>query len=702
MDEIVQQSIDELYPLNSKGKKESLTNSYYQSTFLPIFQRAETEIKKLIVSYFWLFKSKLELKTRIDGIIEAVDKKIPADLINRNSYINGLRVKAEKLLSKYYDYAIGTYFVVSSIILRGIDQRQRPPKITNPKELTEFIESGGIQKYDVKFDAKGSIRVNDYERKVKEFINNVSNQPFTTLESDGRKPISLWQKAELDIRHENQMEMLDKLIQDGVELCWISSHPDASERCEKWQGKLVSLTEHATMSGFRVRKVDGNWVYSLPDITAVKDKYGYTNNIIVGFNCFDKETEVLTNKGWKLFCDLDKTELIYTLDPKTKTTEWQKPTNYFKSFHDGKMIHFKSYISDLMTTPNHNILYYQQHDKTLRFREADKIVKTNIQYAGQEWNGNDQKTIKVGSVEVETKLFCKLLGYWLADGSIHSDTAIKISQMNNNEMWDSLQGLPFNLWRDNNKIIIRNKDLVDMLKPLGKCNTKYIFNWVKELSTDYLKELLEAYNYTDGYKTKTKTINGYERKPHKTLFTSSEKMSADLCEIALKCGYRPKIELRKQKGTTQKFKNGVYTMNYDLYIIHLNYNTSFRFKTIEKVDYNDYVYCVEVPNHTLLVKRNGFIQWCGNCRHHLIPYTQGSVAPKSFSKVDIKKEREINSNLRTMEREIRIMKTRAELYKGVNNRLAKNFEKQAKIMTDRYKQYAEHNGFAWYQYRIEV
>ena len=81
------------------------------------------------------------------------------------------------------------------------------------------------------------------------------------------------------------MDMIEDLKNEGHDLCYISSHPDCSKRCEKWQGKLVSLTDHSKYSGFRVGKVDGQWVYSLTDIMAQKDKYGYNNNIISGFNC---------------------------------------------------------------------------------------------------------------------------------------------------------------------------------------------------------------------------------------------------------------------------------------------------------------------------------------------------------------------------------------------------------------------------------
>ena len=42
------------------------------------------------------------------------------------------------------------------------------------------------------------------------------------------------------------------------------------------------------MSGFRIGKYEGHWLYSLPDIMAQVDKYGYKNNIICGFNCRHK------------------------------------------------------------------------------------------------------------------------------------------------------------------------------------------------------------------------------------------------------------------------------------------------------------------------------------------------------------------------------------------------------------------------------
>lgn len=228
----------------------------YQSTFMPIFQRAETRIKVLVVLAFLFLWSEYTLRLRIKAIIDEVSKKVSVK--DKEQYINGLAMSANKAIFDHY---------------------RQPKSYFMGEEL-------GIKKPAdaLKYEAKGSVRVKQYAKQLKKKMAELASQPFTTDEL-GKKPISLWQKAELDVRYEHNQRMIQEQIDQGIDLCWLSSHPDCSKRCEKWQGKLVSLTKHSTMSGFRVGKVDGIWVYSLPDIMAQVDKYGYHNNIISGFNC---------------------------------------------------------------------------------------------------------------------------------------------------------------------------------------------------------------------------------------------------------------------------------------------------------------------------------------------------------------------------------------------------------------------------------
>lgn len=253
------------------------TNNQYQSTFMPIFSNAEAKIKRLVVFAFWTKMPKTMLVFQIEEIIKQVKKDIPAKLYNREAYINGL-VKSSNLLINQYDKQINRFDRIRTNL---INQNGVARFTKSPQDIFRLSKEWKWSQ------AKGVPNVTKYEKEIKNFINSVSDRPFVTQEP-GKKPISLWQKAELDVRYSKQMEMLQELLDKGVETAWISSHPDCSKRCEKWQGKLVSLTEHAKMSGFRVGKLDGHWVYSLPDIMAQTDKYGYHNNIICGFNCRHK------------------------------------------------------------------------------------------------------------------------------------------------------------------------------------------------------------------------------------------------------------------------------------------------------------------------------------------------------------------------------------------------------------------------------
>ena len=270
-----------------------------QALFLPMFQQAETRIKELIVASFWNKATKLELESKIKGVVDWLELNVPEQVMNRSVYIDGIIKKANFLIKAYYQREMFYFYETTKTFFQQLPKGYKLEfkNIETPKDLFQAAEQ--ISKSPMWQQAKGSVRVANYPEKVKEFINNLSKEPITTYEK-GKKPINLWQKAELDIRYNNQMEQLDKLKSENVEYAWISSHPDCSKRCEKFQGKLVSLKKHAEnpqkivrksdysdlrVESYRVEKLNGYWVYSLPDIMATETPGGYNNMIYCGFNC---------------------------------------------------------------------------------------------------------------------------------------------------------------------------------------------------------------------------------------------------------------------------------------------------------------------------------------------------------------------------------------------------------------------------------
>ncbi len=71
--------------------------------------------------------------------------------------------------------------------------------------------------------------------------------------------------------------------------------------------------------------------------------------------CYDDKTEILTDAGWKLFSQLQRTEKVATLSPEGEI-EYQAPTNYFDSHYSGLMYHISEGDVDLAVTPNHNVV----------------------------------------------------------------------------------------------------------------------------------------------------------------------------------------------------------------------------------------------------------------------------------------------------------------------------------------------------------
>lgn len=87
-------------------------------------------------------------------------------------------------------------------------------------------------------------------------------------------------------RQEEHKRQIDEELKQG-DLFLISVHRGCSERCFPDQGKLVSKSMRSIdkdlWTGMRAK--NGRKIYSLPDMLARTDRYGYHNFIISGFNC---------------------------------------------------------------------------------------------------------------------------------------------------------------------------------------------------------------------------------------------------------------------------------------------------------------------------------------------------------------------------------------------------------------------------------
>jgi len=325
--------------------------------------------------------------------------------------------------------------------------------------------------------------------------------------------------------------------------------------------------------------------------------------------CYDKETEILTKEGWKKFEDLKDNEEVATLN-KEGVLEYQRIEKMQKFRFKGDMIQLKGRNIDLLVTPAHLMYVKNKYKEHFEFIPAEKIYgKYNYELKRDcLWNASDIEYFDLPSIMLDSESlpplrikmddWLRFFGLWLAEGSAYKtkkEYIVKISCFGKKKetVKEWLSRLPFHFIETDTGFSILNKQLAIYLMQFGKASQKFVPQFIKELSSRQIKIFLEAFMFGDGNIEK------------ETFTTSSKRLADDLQELILKAGWASIIRRIPKES-----------YNHDIYKIRISkthltpkiYKNSF-----SKVPYDDYVYDVTVPNHTLYVRRNGKACWSSNC-----------------------------------------------------------------------------------------
>ncbi|MBO3832503.1 MAG: hypothetical protein FGF51_03845 [Candidatus Brockarchaeota archaeon] len=230
--------------------------------------------------------------------------------------------------------------------------------------------------------------------------------------------------------------------------------------------------------------------------------------------------------------------------------------------------------------------------------------------------GNREK-VRIKSVAPPLKVkmndWLKFFGFWLAEGSTDNEKIAKrhgyrvvISQVDKKkreEIKNVLKRLPFHYYEEASNLVICNKQLWNYLRQFGNKYTKFIPEEIKRLDRKQLKILFDWMVKGDGHVRETTGQINY--------WTSSKRLADDLQEIALKLGYMATMTPVKKKVSEM---NGRHLVSNTVYVIGIQKSRHYRLReqNIRKVYYRGKVYCCEVENHTVFVRRNGKVSWCGN------------------------------------------------------------------------------------------
>ena len=382
-------------------------------------------------------------------------------------------------------------------------------------------------------------------------------------------------------------------------------------------------------------------------------------------NCYDRKTEVLTKEGWKFLCDVKVGEKVLTINQDTLEAEFQDVINTISYKYNGVMHKYKSQNIDLLVTPNHN-MFLKKYDVRIpdRFHLVpseeiknkrvyfSKIVNYNNivdeyitipGYSYEKKNNQGKTYVKtLSDLRLKRSNFYKLLAWYLSEGSTSYNSKensynISISQKkekNINHIMNIINDCGFHCWYDGQAIHFKSLVLGKYFKNLGHSIDKKIpFNIFDSFNKELARSFIDEYILGDG---------SIDKSNCRKIYTISKEMANQLYTLCYIAGYTASYHIDNRVGQSHIVNGRTINNNYPCYVINISETGKRNYTPVIKTDthrsevnFNDYVYCVEVPNHTLFVRRNGVSCWCGNCTHQLVRHRIASYSQESQRYVDM-------------------------------------------------------------------
>lgn len=392
------------------------------------------------------------------------------------------------------------------------------------------------------------------------------------------------------------------------------------------------------------------------EVQKYKDTFVKENRALgeLDHSCFTEGYRILTKeRGWVDFKNLDGTEQAATLNIQTKELEYQPIIEVINDPYSGDIINIESKTFQANVTPNHRFLITNQHDMKnqydLKFKYASEICKGDLIPKKSMYLGGKTENVIIenerGKLEIPSNIFASFLGWWLAEGSVSrkgknycisipqhiasSDNIVELDRIFGELSKITKNNYTRNLKKENEYCFyISDIVLATYLKGFGLCDKKYVPKEIKELDRETIQLFLDAYLSGDGSKQKNQEV----------YYTTSPQMSDDIAESINLTGFMSSVS-DKEMAFEEYLVEGKWIKDFDwytkkhkyigkiiedrkkhytgrtLYSVRRKYSEYYHMSDCEitTTHYEGNIYCVSVPNKTILVMSpNGSTFWSGN------------------------------------------------------------------------------------------
>lgn len=365
-------------------------------------------------------------------------------------------------------------------------------------------------------------------------------------------------------------------------------------------------------------------------------------NMLIGVDeaCFDDNTEILTDEGWKLFENLTGREKV------VGETGWEdilKIHSYDYSSNPKEIYVYDNIRFSMAVNGNHRVLWKNQKGLTSLTKMEDlyekkhqsiripKLLKSEY-FESFKDDYIDIPTIVGGKIyegyKIKTDIFCEFLGWYYSEGSLscdsrkfYRDVLITQSLEKNPKKCEIIRnmlkrlGLPFKEYLNKRRTIsfkITSVPLTQYLLSFGHgCLVKRLPSWLFEVSLENKIKFIDAYTLGDGYLHCGRQV----------IYSSNEGLSNDVHRMILTSGRYGTLKRRKLYGMVNTINDPdgtthTATSSRDGWVITCTDAGEGDFHisgiNIKKQLYDRKVWCVTTESGLLYVRRRGKSYWSGN------------------------------------------------------------------------------------------
>lgn len=137
------------------------------------------------------------------------------------------------------------------------------------------------------------------------------------------------------------------------------------------------------------------------------------------YGCFDRETDILTDKGWLNGLQITKSTRVAQWCKDTGEITFVKPQHIINKPYKGTMVNLKNRHTDQLVTPDHDVIAKirksHRHAYSYEFEKVKAGDLQNIWYKDIPVAGRYE-----GSVYVDPD-YAYIVGWWLTDAWVHGD-----------------------------------------------------------------------------------------------------------------------------------------------------------------------------------------------------------------------------------------------------------------------------------------